>query len=296
MSHLKRGREDLSPPSESGEKPAAADRSPDLPAEQRAKRVKHGIEGKKKKIIRFKMEPDLARSIKLGSSLCKRILPDIPLVQKPKESPENAQETEPSFPVTHNAAKFEIETMDDENETDSNGLKKIEKRLKKIEKSLSVQPINVAEELESVKKSLATVEANQQYEKARAIFRHEILFNSIKKVSQDVNQIKQQQSIARKQTKEEGYDEIVINLDPDIPAVDTPKANKKGASAGTPKPVDKGWVSPKTGNRKKDSKRAMEQCLRLFMKQMNDAATADSLCSKGELCIQYAEDLLKMME
>ncbi|KAK3376863.1 hypothetical protein B0T24DRAFT_231335 [Lasiosphaeria ovina] len=289
MSHLKRGREDLSPPTKFGEKPAAADRGPDSPAEQRAKRVKHGIKGKKNKKIPFKIAPDSARSIKLESSPCKRILPDIPLVQKPKEFSENAQETEPS-------SQFEIKTMDDENETDSNGLKKTNKRLKKIEESLSVQPVNVAEELESIKKSLATMEANQQCEKARAIFRHEILFNSIKKVSQDVNRIKQQQSMARQQAKEEEHDKIVINLDPDIPAVNSPKADKKGASAGTPKPVHKDWVSPKTGNRKKDSKRAMEQCLRLFMEQMNDAATADSVRSKGELCIQYAEDLLKTME
>ena len=102
----------------------------------------------------------------------------------------------------------------------------------------------------------------------RAAIRHDIIFDALKKISEDVNQI-------RSNSKR-----IVADMtddDEEVPGSTEKNNSKKKIKKAQP-----------PGARK-----MMEKLLSGYMVQMNDAATVEEVKTTGDVCKQYAEDLIK---
>ncbi|KAK3384906.1 hypothetical protein B0H63DRAFT_522253 [Podospora didyma] len=197
--------------------------------------------------------------------------------------------------------------------TNSKILKNIWKHLKKLEEMLDKgsqgSNDNISKQLEVLQREIT---ARQQRDEVRASIRHEIIFSALKKISLDVNWMRQEMQVQvemlaqmqqlgehnavgaqnegkarNKQQRRRRDDKNESDEAATTPSVTgTPRANKKTS------PRNKAEIR----NAKTKGKRALEQCLKLFTDEMNNAATVDDVKRKGELCTRYAKDLLKTLE
>lgn len=133
----------------------------------------------------------------------------------------------------------------------------------------------------------------------RASFRHEIVFNALKKVSTDINKLSLQlQGENGDQGQNEGAEEAVA-------AAATPRSAKGKAQKGSTKdaagkdgPRDTAGASSTAAKQSaalEQSRKTLERCLNGFHEDMKKADNAEDVNRFGKLCVQYAADLFKTL-
>lgn len=143
-------------------------------------------------------------------------------------------------------------------------LKTVTKRLKSLDDQLTAYPENLKNELVTLKKTIHALEERTQRNEIRAAIRHDIIFDALKKISEDVNQIR---SSSKRMAAEMTDDEEEL-----------------------PGSVEKSNSKKKI---KKSQKSTIEMLLSRFTEQMNEAATVEEVKETGVLCKKYADDLIK---
>ncbi|KAK1753375.1 hypothetical protein QBC47DRAFT_403717 [Echria macrotheca] len=113
--------------------------------------------------------------------------------------------------------------------------------------------------LETVRGDIARLDQRRRTDELRAIYRHEILFNALKKVSEDLNGLKQAYTASRN----ESGDQV-----------------ENSAVKAKPTPH-------------KDARHTMELCLNRYVESLNKATEPNDIKINGELCLTYADRLFR---
>ncbi|KAK0725049.1 hypothetical protein B0H67DRAFT_641509 [Lasiosphaeris hirsuta] len=125
------------------------------------------------------------------------------------------------------------------------------------------------EDIVKLKGDFAKLQATRHIDEKRATYRHKMLFNSLKKISEDLNDVKavQQQLEKEKEILQGKRDQATM-----APSPSTPKKPKK--------------VQKKT-------KEQFSRILDSFIDEMDSSTNIEDVVNKGELCVRYAEDFFK---
>lgn len=159
-------------------------------------------------------------------------------------------------------------------------LKTVTKRLKSLDDRLSTYPQTLQKELASLKENIHALEERTQRNEIRAAIRHDIIFDALKKISQDVNQI-----------RDDSHKRAAVEITDDE---GDGSSQVLGSTEKVLKRKIKVPMSPGRGKTQNSAARkTMERCLNQYMDKMNNAASVDEVKQTGSLCKQYAEDLIK---
>ncbi|KAL2019345.1 hypothetical protein VTK56DRAFT_9725 [Thermocarpiscus australiensis] len=158
--------------------------------------------------------------------------------------------------------------------TGSKTLKAINKRLKSLDAKLSSTPPDLlTQDMHSLRGEMTQLQQRLQCDELRATIRHEMLFNALVKVSTDVGALSRQLQLQLQLQKDD--------------AGETAAAATPGAASAAAKEKHKAGL--------KQSRKTLEQCLRIYSEDMNKASSADEVKKLGSLCVQYAGDLFKTL-
>ncbi|KAK0625426.1 hypothetical protein B0T17DRAFT_273058 [Bombardia bombarda] len=172
-----------------------------------------------------------------------------------------------------------------------NDMHPIQQQLASLDEKLTVYPDLFGKEMRSIRRSITALEGRRQCDEARAALRFDILFNTLKKVSQDVNYLR----LRGKDNNNNPGSSAPVAASPDhtaTPLTDKArraKMKKEGATATAT--ANNETNSPR--REKSQRKKTMEQCLKLYTEHMNKAENLEDVRKTGKLCVQYAEDLFK---
>ena len=156
-------------------------------------------------------------------------------------------------------------------------LKTVTKRLQSLDDRLGAYPKTLQKELASLKDSIHALEERTQRNEIRAAIRHDIIFDALKKISQDVNQVRSEslkRAAAEMATDDEGGEGSSTVL-------------------GSGEKISKRKIKVPKSPGKNQARKTMERCLNQYMDKMNNAVSVDEVKQTGSLCKQYAEDLIK---
>ncbi|KAK3346110.1 hypothetical protein B0T25DRAFT_571269 [Lasiosphaeria hispida] len=117
-----------------------------------------------------------------------------------------------------------------------------------------VEQTQAREDITELKEDIAKLKNDRRVDEMRAAYRHKMLFNSLKKISEDVNDIKKAQQ-QLENSKE----------------ISTPQKTKQ---------------APKT-------KEQFSRILESFTGEMDRSKSIQDVGNKGDLCIKYAEDFFR---
>lgn len=193
-------------------------------------------------------------------------------------------------------------------------LKAINKHLKALEAKLTAagcanhndsteQNKNDSMEIRSLRNDLTRLQSRLERDELRAAVRHEVLFNSLVKVSSDVAALGRLVQAHEQQPQQENNDEKVQGAGnshsiTEAAAADaehlggcaTPRAKKTKDNA-----MHNGGGSGKRKAGMEQSRKTLEQCLRIYTEDLNRASSAEDVSKYGGLCVQYARDLFKTL-
>ncbi|GAB1317404.1 hypothetical protein MFIFM68171_07614 [Madurella fahalii] len=158
----------------------------------------------------------------------------------------------------------------------------------------------LTKELQSLRTDMSFLQHRLHRDALRASFRHEIIFNALKKVSTDLNKLSHQLQV-QGENANQGQDEGAA----DETVAATPrsakgKAHKTSARDTTGKDGARDATSA-SGNATKQSaamqqsRKTLERCLGGFHQDMDKAGSAEEVNKFGRLCVQYAADLFKTL-
>jgi len=154
-------------------------------------------------------------------------------------------------------------------------------------------------------KALDAIESRQKLDDMRAAYRHEVIFNALKKMSEDINEIrahpKEQAQPMQAKEKQKNSTPSKLQLNSDN-TVTTPVRGPKGKlvvsddAEGHGTSDDEATTPPKktvAPSSRSIRRKNMENCLRVFMNEMNQAKKPAMVEAKGKLCVQYSDDLFR---
>lgn len=152
----------------------------------------------------------------------------------------------------------------------------------------------LASTLQSLRVELSALQHRLHRDALRASFRHEIVFNALKKVSTDVNRLGQQlqglvQGGGGGGETGHGYNNegsVASGSLDDATAAATPRSSTVAKARAK---------ALKDGAALEQSRKTLERCLSGFHEDMNKAGSADEVKKLGRLCVQYAGDLFKTL-
>ncbi|KAK4241214.1 hypothetical protein C8A03DRAFT_12520 [Achaetomium macrosporum] len=177
-------------------------------------------------------------------------------------------------------------------------LKFIKTHLKAIEAKLNDHsPEEVISEIQSLRTDITQLQDRLDRDGLRAAIRHEMLFNALIKVATDVGKLSSQIEAAAAAAAQDQHDEFRDEHGDDASTAGTPmsKVNQKkrdGIVAGGAAIRDS-KDKQKVGLRQ--SRKTLEQCLRIYAEDMDRAGNLEDVKRYGGLCVQYAEDLFKTL-
>ncbi|KAK0648945.1 hypothetical protein B0T16DRAFT_389099 [Cercophora newfieldiana] len=143
---------------------------------------------------------------------------------------------------------------------------------------------SLMEEIRATRRDIAGLEQRRQVDEARAVIRHEVVFNVLKKVSQEMHSLA---SLHLKSTSlgENGLKEK------------EPKTKRGSTPTPHSKPLRHRDVTPraeKTETKTETKQRVtMERLVGNYTRQLNEAKTVEDVEEAGELCVKYAENLVR---
>lgn len=142
----------------------------------------------------------------------------------------------------------------DTSKVDSDHKARVAKRLKLMEEAMEDHEKHVKAELETLKEGFEELERRRQLDATRAAVRHEILFEALKRIHEEVSKLKHDDS---------------------------------GPPAG-------GAASPQpTGKKLQEGRKNMERCLEQYTLDMENATKPEQVRAAGKLCTKYSDSLFK---
>jgi len=285
-----------------------ADSGAESPTEQRSKRVKTGRKSKKRKrVSESESVADQLPVIHTAGYVAKE------LARNHDDEGHDWFGTSP-VPINFSSEKGPVSTPvaseDDEEikvglhghpERIGNGseaqtektLQMVFNKVKELEHAVTTDAARVIKKIGGARKEIAAVEQRRQIDEARATIRYEVLFNGLKKVSHDVNDMIQRQIKSSLPTEDTVQEEDVAAT----PATArTPRGRTTGIRAPTPRTdrSNKNGQNDKGAEAKKETARLnMERCLGIYTAQMSQSKDIEEVKQLGALCVKYAEDLMK---
>lgn len=192
--------------------------------------------------------------------------------------------SQPTLNVGHTPGpKFDFKTAKESRE--------VAERLQAIhDKMTDKANETIRNELVSLRESVRLLEERIQRNEVRAAIRHDILFDALKKISEDVNKIRSNSTTMMSMSSMSGSEEngsSVSGENSEIGSASPPPNKKRFRVTKSPGP-QKAVPAQPTAARK-----TMERCLSQYMDEMNSASTAEEVKKRGELCKKYAENLIK---
>ncbi|KAM7192166.1 hypothetical protein V8F20_009001 [Naviculisporaceae sp. PSN 640] len=144
-------------------------------------------------------------------------------------------------------------------------------------------------EVMSLRESVRLLEERIQRNEMRAAIRHDILFDALKKISQDINNIRSNSNAMMTGMSSFSASEDNSASASDIESTSSPSNKRRSRVTKEPKPQKA--RSSQTGP--VAARKTMERCLDQYMEELNSAATTEEVKKRGELCKKYAENLIK---
>lgn len=234
--------------------------------------------------------------------------PTSPLVQLAIEAAASLKTTKPTTETDGLAAPAGTKT-----------LKAINKRLKALEASLVAAPPSslcsssssasggldkekdTDRRLEAMAVALradvARLQERLDRDEARATIRHEILFNALVKVTGDVCALGGEVVWLLAQDQRDQRERLVDGNGGSSGTGDG-RGGDIGASNSTPRAATAGStreVKDRLSRSMQQSRKTLEQCLRIYTEDMNRADSKEEVAKYGGLVVQYAGDLFKTL-
>jgi hypothetical protein len=175
--------------------------------------------------------------------------------------------------------------------TGTRTLKSINKHLKSLEAKLSTTTTNPCSppttEISTLRNDITALYQRLDRAELRAAIRHEMLFNALIKVSTDVGRVSDQ--LVQMQQQQQQQEGQVQNEDGSTATTTTDETASAIVTAASAAAKDKHSASLK------QSRKTLEQCLRIHTENMNRAGSGEEVVKFGGLCVQYAGDLFKTL-
>ncbi|KAL2133104.1 hypothetical protein VTI74DRAFT_2935 [Chaetomium olivicolor] len=186
-------------------------------------------------------------------------------------------------------------------------LKAIKKRLKAFESTLTSYPSEFSNQLQSLHSNIVQLHERLERNELRAAVRHEMLFNSLVKVAGDVGRLSHEVASLQSQIQhchhihddrkqgQEAHDQCgsdTMGADGEIAAAATATASMVKDTKETKETREK---QQRLSASMLQSRKTLEQCLRIYTEDMNRAGTREEVGKFGGLCVQYAGDLFKTL-
>ncbi|KXX79142.1 hypothetical protein MMYC01_204184 [Madurella mycetomatis] len=152
-------------------------------------------------------------------------------------------------------------------------------------------------ELQSLRTDMSSLHHRLHRDALRASFRHEIIFNALKKVSTDINKLSLQlQCENTDHGQNEGAEEAVAATPRSVKGKAHKGSTKDAASKdGSRDTASASSTVAKHSAALEQSRKTLEHCLDGFHEDMKKADSAEEVNRFGRLCVQYAADLFKTL-
>ncbi|KAK4247582.1 hypothetical protein C7999DRAFT_14426 [Corynascus novoguineensis] len=250
-----------------------------------------------------------------------------PSPELPKPSDEERTQTSPPVQLAVEAAA-PLKTTKPTTETDglaapagTKTLRAINKRLKALEASLvAAAPSSLSSSSSSasggsdkdkdkdkdrrleamavaLRADVARLHERLDRDEARAAIRHEILFNALLKVAGDVGALGGEVVWLLAQDQRDQRERLVDGNGGGAGAGDG-RGGDVGVGNGTPRAATAGSareVKDRLSRSMQQSRKTLEQCLRIYTEDMNRAERKEEVAKYGGLVVQYAGDLFKTL-
>ncbi|KAK4213138.1 hypothetical protein QBC37DRAFT_400860 [Rhypophila decipiens] len=154
----------------------------------------------------------------------------------------------------------------------TNDLKACSDRLKVIEEK--------GDEIASLRESIRVLEERIQRNEMRAAIRHDMIFDALKKISQDVGTIR---------SNSNAIPGLSESMSGSVDMGSSPPPNKKIKRSRSPGPEKASQKAEHTAA----ARQTMIRCLKTYTEDLNSASTFEEVKKCGDLCNKYAESLFR---
>ncbi|KAM7192455.1 hypothetical protein V8F33_008330 [Rhypophila sp. PSN 637] len=135
-------------------------------------------------------------------------------------------------------------------------------------------------EIASLRESIQVLEERIQRNEMRAAVRHDMIFDALKKISQDVNKIRDSSNAIPNSSESKSGS---------IDMGNSPPPNKKFKRSRSPGPEK----ATQKAEHAAAARETMVRCLKTYTEDLNNASTFEEVKKRGDLCKKYAESLFK---